>query len=361
MSELFVPMDRMGTLGFQTEPMAVLKLINDLIREEIFVHRVGKQRRLTCAEFAESHIFEPGGFCLPAGAELEERLAVNEVKFYRILEAASCGAPLRPRKIALYAGHGTEDFCIKPLQELLTLAGFDYETVDDADIRFGLLPGFDIFLVPGGPDAGESFYSYLGDKGYEQIKEFVAENGHYFGICAGAYLALTPYHKNNHYWLGLVNATDGSGLDYTRTGAGFVRLNINNSEHPCFFGMTAGERSTAEIVYWEGPAFQALDSSVRLLATFDSFVASGAPNDRPHWNLRDNEMPRQAIESWENVLTRERFDTYLKGRGAVIEGDFHQHKVLLYSPHAEFGSTGSTERKLSQVFQMVTNGLYYLS
>lgn len=172
---------------------------------------------------------------------------------------------------------------------------------------------------------------------------------------------MTPYYKKNHYWLGLINATDHEGLDFWRTGAGFVRLRLNEFDHPCFFGMTAGERSTTEIVYWEGPAFQALDSSVRTLADFDSFVASGTVNDKPGWDFRDNQMPRQAISSWENILTRERFASYLKGRGAAIEGEFHQHKVLLYSPHAEFGSTGSTERKLSQVFQMVTNGLFYLS
>jgi len=361
MSELFIPMDRLGVLGIQTEPMAVIKLINELIREGVPVHRIQKQRRLTCAEFAESHIFEPGGFCLPAGENIEERLALHEVKFFRVLEVASCGAPIQPRKIALYGGRGSADYCRQPLMELLTAAGFDFETLDDTDIRAGLLPGFDIFLVPGGMDAGESYYCQLGDKGYGQIREFVAESGHYFGIGGGAYLALTPFSKKNHYWLGLVNATDSSGLDFWRTGSGFVRIRLSDADHPCFFGMTAGERSTADIVYWEGPAFQALDSSVKTLATYESFVASGTIADAPRWDLRDNEMARRAIADWDNSLTRDRFDTYLKGRAAVIEAGYHQHQVLLYSPHAEFGSTGLTERKLSQVFQMITNGLLYLS
>ncbi len=35
--------------------------------------------------------------------------------------------------------------------------------------------------------------------------------------------------------------------------------------------------------------------------------------------------------------------------------------VLLYSPHAEFGSPGSSQLEQSQSFMLLTNGLFHLT
>jgi len=63
----------------------------------------------------------------------------------------------------------------------------------------------------------------------------------------------------------------------------------------------------------------------------------------------------------EQRLNTERFDNHLKDTAAILETKINGNKMILYSPHAEFGNIGVTQRSKSQIFQLITNGLLYLS
>ena len=65
------------------------------------------------------------------------------------------------------------------------------DSLKDEDIRSGKLENYDALVVPGSPDAGECYYHGLGELGFEKIREFIRDRGHYLGVCGGAYLPLT--------------------------------------------------------------------------------------------------------------------------------------------------------------------------
>lgn len=358
---LIIPMDRLGVVSVQDNAMDTMKSINNLVKSGKKTYWLMEDTKLTTDDFPEGHIYSAGGFIVENDNEIKEQLDDKNIIYSEVESEIKNVSVIEPKEIALYVGKGTAEFCWKPLIEVLDLAGFSYKSIDDKDIRNGMLENFDIFLVPGGPDAGESYYWGMGKLGYDKIKEFVNNKGNYFGICAGAYLPLTSISKQNRYWLNLIDATDIDDLDYWRTGTGFVRLKLVENQHPFAYGLTAGAVNTIDAIYWEGPAIRVLNDSVKVLATYDDFIASGTNLDYPRWDLLDNTPAKEAINSWPNVLTRERFDCFLKGTAAVVETKINGNKMLLYSHHAEFGDIGLSKRKDSRIFQLITNGLLYLS
>lgn len=357
---ILVPMDRLGVVGAQSQPIETINFINSELRKGAEVNWLTKATKLVSEDFQEGHLYGPGTFLLKHRPELADEMSSKQINFTLVESDTPIGNRLRNSKIALYTGKGAAQFCLDPLIEVLDWSGFKFEGVDDKSIRKGALDDFDIFLVPGGPDAGESFYYGLGETGYNNIRRFVSDKGQYFGICAGAYLPLTSLNDDNPYWMGMVDATDVQELDYWRTGTGFVRVKITEKDHPFSFGLAAGSVNTVDMVYWEGPAMQPLSSKVNVLAKFDDFIASGTNKDYPHWSLLDNTPAKDSVDSWYNVLTKERFTNHMSGRAAMLETSINDNKILLYSPHAEFGNIGISPRKNSQVFQLLTNGLFYL-
>ena len=357
--QILLPMDRLGVTSVQEDTMLTINFVTNA-KKKYEVKWLLCKERLVTDKFPEGHIYANGGFLLNYNVELINEL--NELKItYDLTENCNVGLKINNRKIALYNGKGAATFCTDPLMEVLDSSGFGYEILSDDDIRKGLLGEFDIFLVPGGPDAGEGYYWGLGDKGYKNIKDYVYNKGQYFGICAGAYLPLTSLCKDNRYWLDLVDATDEQDLDYWRTGTGFVRIKILDNKHPIMSGLTAGGVNTLDMVYWEGPAMKPLSSNVNVIATYNDFIASGHINNSPRWDLLDNKPAFESVNGWYNVLTSDRFNNHLKGTAAMLETKINNNKMLLYSPHAEFGNIGIGERSKSQVFQLITNGLLYLS
>ncbi|MGB9976437.1 BPL-N domain-containing protein [Thermovenabulum sp.] len=360
---IIVPMDRLGVTCVQKDLVKTINIINSFISQKKDVYWLTSEAKIHTEEFPEGHFFAPGAFIVKKDTDIIEILKKGEVYFSGIVSDFKIENSIRlsKKKIALYTGKGAAEFCLNPLIEVIREMGFNYENVNDHDIRKGLLDSFDILIVPGGPDAGESYYHGLGNKGYSILKEYISSKGNYLGICAGAYLPLTSTSENNRFWLNLVDATDEQELDYWRTGTGFLRIKIIENAHPFAFGLTAGNINTLDMVYWEGPAIKPLSPKVKSLAIFDDFIASGTSTDYPRWDLLDNTPAKDAINNWYNILTRERFNKYLKNFSAVIETRINNNKILLYSPHAEFGNIGITQRKYSQVYLLISNGLFYLS
>lgn len=359
--KLFIPTDRVGLGSFQASSISTFAAMNELLRNgvEIGWHTSGLRLSKTDL-WPEGHYYQ-SGFSTADTADTRALLDRFGLRYTPTDELPSPDRTPRAISIALYDGRGAGAEFSAPLAEILQAAGFSFVYISDEDIRSGKLLEHDVFLVPGSPDAGECYYAGLGDFGYEQVREFVAERGHYMGVCGGAYFPLTSYQKTNPYWLDIVEATDTEDLDFWRTGSGFVRCRVDDDTHPVFSGVALGSSTSLNLVYWEGPAITIKGGNIRPLAHFEALTATARGELRPTWDMQDNAMAKEAALTYYNPLTEELFDRLLRGKTAIAEAEYGKHKLLLYSPHPEMGNTGYGPRKDSISFLLLFNGLFYLS
>ncbi|MDW7740631.1 MAG: BPL-N domain-containing protein [Bacillota bacterium] len=361
MKAAIVPLSRLGVVNVQQDFFKVIRETFNLIKmgEECFQLR--NSLKVFTNRFPEGHIYSAGDLLLKTTDENLHNLEQSGCIIHHIESLPEEGnmVSLRwPGKIALYAGLNSVAFCSEPFPPLFQLLGLEFTEVNDDEIRDGGLDHFECLIVPGGPDAGESYYEGFGDRGLEAIKTFVRSGGYYIGVCAGAYLPLLrPPGLDLPVSLEIVEVWDSSGLDYWRTGAGFVRLRFKKEIHPVVYGLALNDPSTLDMVYWEGPVFEC-KSGVKVIATFDSFLAGGM--DKPSWDVSCNQKAVDAIE-WYNPLTPARFDKYMKDKPAIIEASYGDGTLLLFSPHPEFGTPGIAEKwENSMTFRFYVNAFHYL-
>lgn len=353
-----IPMTRLGQESYQPSRSSIYKQLNQLLLEGKEVQQVKRKTRFATERFPEGHVFFPGTFVVDDGVE------VKGAKVDRTETAPSADlSPIKlAKRIAFLDGQNCASFCSDPFRLFFDSYGLTVDWLTDEDVRLGKLGNYDLLIVPGGPDAGESYYEGLGEKGYEAIRNFVQQGGMYLGSCAGSYFPLTAAQgtAQGDVWLNMIEATDEFGLDYWRTGTGFVRIEFEDSDHPVAMSLALGEPSTMDVIYWEGPAFSMLeDSNVNVIARYKDFLASGM--EPPSWSLVNNQIARDAME-WSNPLTRERFNLHLKGYPAIVEAPYGKGHMVLLSPHAEFGTCG-TEHVMEDNpnYVLLMNSIYYLS
>lgn len=136
---------------------------------------------------------------------------------------------------------------------------------------------------------------------------------------------------------------------------------LDESDTPITSGLVAGQINTIDMIYWEGPAMKVLSDKVKIIAKYSDFIASGCKSNFPNWDLLDNYLAIKSIKEWYNKLTETRFEKYLKNKAAILETNFNNNRIVLISPHAEFGNIGISPRKKSQAFQLIINTFFYLS
>lgn len=361
MARIFIPTDRIGLVSFQKSISGTYRILNELLNKKTPLGWHINGLRLSNTElWPEGHYYQCG-FSMDDNNATRTILENNGIIYEIVDEMPRASFTVKPISIALYDGRGAGREFSDPLLEVLDMGGFTHTYIGDNEIREGKLIDFDVFMVPGSPDAGECYYSGLGDRGYDQIRSFIADHGHYLGICGGAYLPLTSYHKRNPYWLNIVDATENEDLDYWRSGSGFVRCRIDNDQHPIFSAVALGRSSSMNLVYWEGPSITITGNNAKPLAHFESLLASGRDPLKPHWDMFDNTMAAEAVKKWYNALTPEVFDRLLRNKCAFAEAEYHRHKLLLYSPHPEMGNIGYGPRADSLNFLLIYNGLFYLA
>lgn len=359
MSYIYIPTDRIGLLSIQKSISNTAMAINTLIKGNVSVKWHWRPHYFTkTPAWPEGHRYQ-SGFSIEAIPEIQSFLKEQDILFELVDELPEKALILKPAKIALYDGSGAGSEFSAPLVDVLEMGGFSYQYISDEMIRDGALMEFDIFLVPGSPDAGECYYRGLGEKGLEEIRRFLKEKGQYMGICGGAYLPLSSYSPDNPCWLNIMDATEDEDLDYWHTGSGFVRCRLDVPDHPLFTGISAGKTTSMNLVYWEGPCIHILGDNIRQLGHFESLLANGWER-KPYWNLYDNEMAKEAVFEYYNPVTEKCFDELMKGRACFAEGDYYNHKVLMISPHPEMGNVGYDVRKDSLNFLLIFNGLFYL-
>jgi glutamine amidotransferase-like uncharacterized protein len=109
-----------------------------------------------------------------------------------------------------------------------------------ADIANGGLQGYDLVMFTGGSGSAEA--AGLGEKGREEVRDFVRHGGGYVGICAGAYLACSGF----EWGLGVLNAKTVSPK--WRRGQGEVKID----------GQAFGEKlADRGVRYANGPIIKA--------------------------------------------------------------------------------------------------------
>jgi hypothetical protein len=353
-----LPMTRLGLESYQAELACFFKQLNSQLYLAKEVYRVKEKFTCPIKRFPEGHVIFPGSFIVSDDFQIgDSQFDVLEGDFQDKVSPLSLSS-----RIAFLDGKNCAPFCSDPFYSFFEAYGLQVDRITDEQIRKGILSKYEILIVPGGPDAGESYYEGLGEKGYEEIRTFVRNGGMYLGSCAGSYFPLSAKEGTVPHvaWLNMLPVTDECGLDYWRTGTGFVRLEFEEDLHPVTYGLAMGRPSTLDMIYWEGPAFDILDSTdISVIARFKNFIASG--KERPSWSLENNPVAQAAME-WSNPLTEIRFKQHLQGAPAIIESSYGKGHMVLISPHAEFGTCGTEHlMKNNPNYLLLMNSLYYLS
>ncbi|MCY0894570.1 MAG: BPL-N domain-containing protein [Acidibacillus sp.] len=332
-----ISLGRKGMVNIQPSISQTFTWVNTLLRRGVDIYQIVIPTMwLLTAAFPEGHLFSAGTLLVDSCEDAPENVLIDELCEMGTLKGIS--KLQLPRKLYLYNGLNSVPFCFDPYQKLLIEYGFDYLEISDHDIRNGILESTDVLIVPGGPDAGESYYAGLGERGFDNMRAFIARGGGYIGSCAGSYLPLTATRSNTpdkHMWLNVIPATDRSGLNYWRTGAGFVRVALADDNFIPFFSLQCGQSTTMDVIYWEGPIFELEEgSTIRVLAVFDEFIASGTAMQQ--WSPERNLCATDSLK-WNNPLTQERFERYMKQQPAIVEARYGDGRLILYSFHPEFG------------------------
>jgi glutamine amidotransferase-like uncharacterized protein len=166
-------------------------------------------------------------------------------------------------------------------------------------IRQGQLARYDVLIVPGGSGSKEA--RGLGEKGREQVQEFVRKGGGYLGICAGAYLATCDY----PWALNILNARVLDKEHWDR-GNGKVEIALSQRGRE----VLGARQDMVSIHYAQGPILAPAHHNglpdYEVLARFHTQVAkNGAPRD------------------------------VMPGATAVAAAEFGKGRVLCFSPHPE--------------------------
>lgn len=144
-------------------------------------------------------------------------------------------------KVAVYDDKGATGKGIPCVTEIMgKTADIKLTKFKGADIAAGGLKGYDLVMFTGGSGSAEA--GGLGEKGREEVREFVRNGGGYVGICAGAYLACSGF----EWGVGVLNAKTVSSK--WRRGQGEVKIE----------GEAFGEKlSDRGIRYSNGPIIKA--------------------------------------------------------------------------------------------------------
>lgn len=177
--------------------------------------------------------------------------------------------------VALYVDRGAWFFGQKQLKRLLQFSKQSYRVVTAKDLREGFLQKnpVDLLIMPGGKS-----WKYLEDLGVEgahSIREYIKNGGSYFGICAGAYFAVSqrqgPSPKPIPYGIGLLDgvAYDGTALKTSPFRGGM--MSIQN--------FLPGFKSKFQILMLGGPSFHfsEQEKSKKQIEVLQTFAGINTP------------------------------------------------------------------------------------
>ena len=197
---------------------------------------------------------------------------------------------------------------------------YDLKILAPEDYVNGGLDGLDLVIQPGGGCTSQ--YNALGEKGAEALKRFVLNGGKYYGVCAGAFLALQQSREDRPR-LGLVPFKGDDPAHYRGDAPVMVTF---TKEGMAALGTTNKNRT---VIYYGGPAAipgkPVEDTDVKVLAKYSGRII----------NTRQPEPVEEMF-----------------GKGAFLGGRVGKGKVFISCPHPE---------KEERTFDIVRSAMKYLT
>lgn len=124
--------------------------------------------------------------------------------------------------VAIYKGEGAGEEGVENVKNNIRItAGIEVAELTSEQIQHDDLSKFDVIIFSGG--SGSKQAESIGEKGKENIRNFIQNGGGYLGICAGAYLATSGFDWSLH----IVSAETISKTEWKR-GKGFVDMELTD-------------------------------------------------------------------------------------------------------------------------------------
>ncbi len=224
----------------------------------------------------------------------------------------------KPVRCAFYHDKGGSNVSVA---KMLSLSPeFDVEILSAADYSKTGLKGFDMVFQPGGSAKGQ--YLALGTNGVQVLENFVKNGGKYYGVCAGAFLALQQS-RPEFPRLGLVPFKGDDPSHYRGTADTRVKL---TKEGLSFF---EGSATNRYMIYYGGPALikgtPIEDTDIKVLGNYAGCII--------------NSSQPKPIEP-------------MKDKGAFVAGRVGKGRIFLSCPHPE---------KSERLYDLVKGGIKYLT
>jgi len=224
----------------------------------------------------------------------------------------------KPIRVGIFQNESNSNITIARMLDLAP--EYELKFLAPEDYTNGGLDGLDLVIQPGGGCTSQ--YKALGEKGVEALKRFVLNGGKYYGVCAGAFLALQqslPHRPR----LGLVPFTGDDPKHYR--GSAPIKLTLTDEGMDVFEGSTTNRM----VLYYGGPAAvpgdPVEDSDVKVLASYAGRIINTC-------------QPEEVEE--------------MAGKAAFIGGRVGKGKVFLSCPHPE---------SKEDTFDIVRSGIKYLT
>jgi glutamine amidotransferase-like uncharacterized protein len=210
----------------------------------------------------------------------------------------------KPIKVAVYDDKGATGKGIPSVEAILgQTSDIKVTRLKGADIAAGGLKGYDLVIFTGGSGSAEA--AGLGEKGRQEVRDFVRHGGGYVGICAGAYLACSGF----EWGVGVLNARTVSSK--WRRGQGEVKIE----------GEAFGDRLTDRGVrYANGPIIK--PDARKDLPSFESLVTFRtelAQNDTPAGVMVNSPAMVRAAYGLGRVFTSSPHPEQTAGLEPVVE------------------------------------------
>ena len=214
------------------------------------------------------------------------------------IQSSGC-AHAKPIRVGLFKDAGAAGKGVPRVTEILgKTEDIKVTHLTGKEIASGALTNFDVVMFTGGSGSKEA--ASLGEKGREEVRQFVRGGGGYIGICAGAYLACTGF----DWGVGVLNAKTVSSK-WAR-GVGQVEIEMM-PKGAALTTLPAGKR---KMLYANGPIIQPDDKNdIPAYETLAFFRTEFAKNGSPKGVMIDSP--------------------------AIVRGTYGKGRVLSSSPHPE--------------------------
>ena len=224
----------------------------------------------------------------------------------------------KPVRVAVYQDPKNSTLSIARM--LAYSPEYEVEFLGPEEYASGALENFDVVIQPGGGSTSQ--YTALGKKGVEALARFVRGGGKYYGVCAGAFMALQQSRPNRPR-LGLVPFKGDDPPHYRGSGSVKIDFTPEGMEE---LGCT---NSSCVVFYAGGPAAvpgeKVPDSDIKVFGRYGG-------------NLFDTDGKHEVAD--------------MTGKAAFIGGRVGKGKVFLSCPHPE-----SDE----ETFDIVRGAMEYLT